>query len=72
MGRFEKRLITASLPLLLSVATMFLTACSSTDVDLSKEKDPEKLYEYGVKVLKDKDYLEAQDVFAEIKKVLGL
>ena len=47
---------------------MFLTACSSTDVDLSKEKDPEKLYEYGVKVLKDKDYLEAQDVFAEIKK----
>lgn len=46
----------------------FLSACASSSVDLSKEKDPQKLYEYGVKVLKEEDYLEAQDVFAEIKK----
>lgn len=49
-------------------AILFVAACASSDVDLTKERDPEKLYRYGVKALKDEDYLEAEDVFAEIKK----
>jgi outer membrane protein assembly factor BamD len=69
MGRLKKRTTqTTLLSIWLPLLIVFLSACSSSEVDLSKEKDPEKLYRYGVKVLKDSDYLEAQDVFSEIKK----
>ncbi|MEZ4813910.1 MAG: outer membrane protein assembly factor BamD [Bdellovibrionota bacterium] len=64
MGRFKK----ISIQFFSLVAIYLLASCSSTSVDLTKERDPKKLYDYGVKSLKDEDYLEAQDVFAEIKK----
>lgn len=63
MGRTcQVKLTNRILPLLL------IAACSTTSVDLTREKDPQKLYEYGVKSLNEGDYLEADDVFAEIKK----
>lgn len=61
MGRFEKIAV-------LFILLLVVGCSSSSSVDLTQERDPKKLYEYGVKVLKDEDYLEAQDVFAEIKK----
>lgn len=65
MGRFKK----IGFHSLLAVFSAYLlAACSTASVDLSKERDPKKLYDYGVQALKDEDYLEAQDVFAEIKK----
>jgi outer membrane protein assembly factor BamD len=48
-------------------AVLFLCGCSST-VDVSKENDPQKLYDFGMKALKKGDYLEATDAFGEIKK----
>lgn len=65
MGRFKKISLDVTVFL---VSLYMVTACSTRSVDLSQEKDPKKLYDYGMKVLKDEDYLEAQDVFAEIKK----
>ncbi len=54
--------------LFLAFVVFVMTSCSSTAVDVSTEKDPAKLYQEGVKALKDNDYLTAQDVFSEIKK----
>src|ERR1700749_3924160 len=47
---------------------VLIAACSPTTVNVTEEKDPEKLYNLGMKALKDEDYLEAGDAFGELRK----
>ena len=47
---------------------IFWTGCASNKVNVAAEKDPQRLYNFGVEALKNGDYLEATDAFAEIKK----
>lgn len=47
---------------------LLINASCSTMEDYTKYNDPEKIYSSGTKLLKNKDYLEAQEAFGEIRK----
>jgi outer membrane protein assembly factor BamD len=61
-----KRLLTSLLILPLMLAMNFLSGCSSTDKKDSN--DPEVVYKEGMRLLKEHDYLIAEEYFSEVRR----